>query len=202
MMLLVASALLPPSPTHTPPQHSRASPAIGCVGRRAILLGGLVAAAPVKRASALFENAAQLSCIKLATAQPKLRDIIAEVTETKRRRIKGTADPDDDAYVFRFARAVLDPVGGQMLEASPAVGAERAQELSDAFKAALGDLDAGCRAKSAADELDALTGMGKTLDEFLAIAEQKKFDVRPRDDINAYDGASSILYNKFLFRSG
>jgi hypothetical protein len=119
----------------------------------------------------------------------------------KRKRAKLPADPEDDAYVFRFARSVLDPVGPGMLQAAPAVPA-RAQELAAEFKAQLGALDAGCRAKSAEAELEALAAAEKALGEFLELAAQKKYDVRPREDINGYEGSSGILYNKFIFRSG
>jgi len=40
------------------------------------------------------------------------------------------------------------------------------------------------------------------LSAFLELAAKAKYDVRPRDDINGYQGSVPVLYNKFLFRSG
>ena len=42
------------------------------------------------------------------------------------------------------------------------------------------------------------------LTEFLAIAKEskQKYDLKSREDINGYSGATPVLYNKFLFRAG
>ena len=54
---------------------------------------------------------AVVSVEALATTQPKLKGRMDEVSEVKRKRVRMAADNEDDAYVFRFARAVLD--GGE-----------------------------------------------------------------------------------------
>ena len=89
-----------------------------------------------------------------------------------------------------------------MFTAASAIKQARAQELPTAFKESVLALNTACRAKAADDELAALKAADAALKEFLELANGQKFDVRPRDDINAFDGASGILYNKFLFRSG
>jgi len=168
-----------------------------CSAATATLLSG------AQPARALFESKEQLALVSLATAEPKLRSLIAEVTEVKRRRIKMATDKEDDAYVFRFARAVLDPAAAAMVTAAPALKDEDTRTTLPAqFKESVASLDAACRAYSAADELDALVAAEKALAEFLAQAKAQKYDVRPRDDINGYEGATGVLYNKFLFRSG
>ena len=49
----------------------------------------------------------------------------------------------------------------------------------------------------------ALEAADRILSELLTLAKSQKFDTAPRgDDINTYEGATGILYNKFLFRSG
>jgi hypothetical protein len=138
--------------------------------------------------------------ISLATAQPKLRGITAEVAEVKRKRVKMTPDFEDDAYVFRFARSVLDPTSAGMATAAPALKSEQALTLAADFKAQVTALNAACRAKDAAAELDALTAADAALGEYLQVAAARKYDVKPRDDINGYEGATGILYNSFLFR--
>ena len=47
-----------------------------------------------------------------------------------------------------------------------------------------------------------MTAAEKALAEFLELAAQKKYNVKPKEDINGYEGASGLLYNKFIFRSG
>ena len=40
----------------------------------------------------------------------------------------------------------------------------------------------------------------KALTSLVDLAAGAKFDVRPKEDINAYEGGVPVLYNKFLFR--
>ena len=43
----------------------------------------------------------------------------------------------------------------------------------------------------------------EVLGRFLDAAKARKFDVREgSQDLNAYEGAEGILYNKFIFRAG
>jgi len=184
----IASSLVPRSPRQT----SR---------RTALGLAG-VAAATALPAHALFESPEQLALISLATAKPKLSSLVKEVDEVARKRAKMALDPDDDAYVFRFARAILDPAVKEMAIAAPKIKQARAQELPGLFQASLTDLDDACRATSAGDELQALRAAESALGEFLELANKERFDVMPRDDINAFQGGKNILYNKFLFRAG
>ena len=175
-------------------------------GRRALLSFaggfGVAAAAPPRAALALFESAEQVELSKLATAQTKLRGLTGEVAEIKRKRVKMAADFEDDAYVIRFARAVLDQAATSMRTAAPAVASERGPILASEFKAQVEALIVACRANDAGAELDALTAAEKALAEFLELAAQKKYNVKPKEDINGYEGASGLLYNKFIFRSG
>lgn len=181
------------------------------VARRAAVAGGTAAAvasvlAPVRSASALFESEPQLAVIAIATVQPKLRGLVTDTAEMKRKRVKMAAESSDDAYVFRFARSVLDPVTSSMATAAPALqDPARAAALSDEFSSALAALYAGCRAVDASAENAAAVRAEAAVSEFLQMAESTKkgrFDVAPRDDINGFEGATGILYNKFLFRSG
>ena len=112
------------------------------------------------------------------------------------------ADLEDDAYVFRFARSVLDPQVKSMQAAAAVLPANTATRLVTEYEASLEALNAGCRAYAAGEELVALENAEKALSEYLELAAQAKYDVRPREDINGYEGSSGILYNKFLFRSG
>jgi hypothetical protein len=112
------------------------------------------------------------------------------------------ADFEDDAYVLRFGRAVLDPAEKQMSQAAPGVSAPRATALPREFSDSLAALYTACRANSAGGELDALVSADKAISELLELAKVQKLNVTPRgDDINGYEGATSVLYNKFLFRS-
>ena len=137
------------------------------------------------------------------SAQQKLRGLIDEVAEVKRRRIKMAPDLGDDAYVFRFARSVLDPAGNSMTQAAAAIASgQAADDLVNEYKAQVEALDRACRSNEAGDELEALTSAEKALASFLDLAAKAKYDVKPKDDINSYEGAVPVLYNKFLFRSG
>lgn len=185
----------------------RGRSALPFASRRAALFAAAAAAATLpsgaQPAHALFESKEQQALVSLATAEPKLRSLITEVAEVKRRRIKMATDKEDDAYVFRFARAVLDPAAAAMVTAAPAIkDADMRTTLPAQFKESVASLDAACRAYSAADQLDALVAAEKALADFLAQAKAQKYDVRPRDDINGYEGATGVLYNKFIFRSG
>jgi len=120
----------------------------------------------------------------------------------KRRRNKMAIDVEDDAYVLRFARSVLDPQVEAMRQAASALPSDAADRLTAAYQEQLTALIVGCRANAADSELDALVGAEKALSEFLEIAGKAKYDVRPREDINNYEGSASFLYNKWLFRSG
>ena len=177
------------------------------VPRRAVLHSAFSAAAisvaPPAPVLAFFESKEQQALTSIATAQPKLKGLINEVAEVKRKRVRMAADNEDDAYVFRFARSVLDPITQQMKDAAPGVKAERAAALPGEFADSIAALNTACRAKSAADELDALTAANNAVTELLELAKSQKFDTKAGgDDINGYDGMSGVLYNKFIFRSG
>jgi hypothetical protein len=131
-----------------------------------------------------------------------LRTVVGEVAEVKRKRQRAPADESDDAYVFRFAKSVLEPAVQDMKGATSALLPEQAAGLMTEFQSQLSALYNGCREESAAAELDALTAADKSLSEFLELASKAKYDVRPRDDINSYEGSAGLLYNKFIFRSG
>ena len=197
-LIVGMSALLLPGPApQSPPSRQ--------FDQRSVLSSGIAATTAglvAQPAHAIFESKTQVALQGLSTAQPKLKSLITEVSEVKRRRIKMAPDAEDDAYVFRFARAVLDPASKELAVAAPGVAAADASAIVDEFNAQLKALDAACRAQNAADEVDALVAADKVLSEFLDVAKSKKFDTKGRDDINGYEGASGILYNKFLFRSG
>ena len=199
-LLLPTALLVPSAPTQPPPSIGRSS------SRREALKHGLLAlattAVAAQPAHALFESKEQVALQGLSTAQPKLKSLVAEVSEVKRKRAKMAVDAEDDAYVFRFARAVLDPASKELAIAAPKVNADGAQAVIDDFNGYLKALDAGCRAQDAATELEALVGADKVLSDFLDLAKSKKYDTNGKDDINGYEGATGILYNKFLFRSG
>ena len=74
-------------------------------------------------AVAFFESREQVAVSAVATAQPKISSMVAEVAEVARKRKKMASDLEDDAYVFRFARAVLDPASAKLQEAAPALAA-------------------------------------------------------------------------------
>jgi hypothetical protein len=172
--------------------------------RRALgqrLLAGSVLLVP-GCANALFESAAQSSLSSLANVQPKIKGIITEVTEYDRRRARMNPDPEDDAYVLRFSRIVLAPLAEEMKVAAPALDTARAIALTAELEAGLSKLDLACRDKSSAAELNELKAIDSAIGEFLAMAKSSKFDVKSREDINGYSGATPVLYNKFLFRAG
>lgn len=182
-------------------QHVRtatSTPPALAVSRRGALLG-FAAATITKPAFALFESPEQLALISLATAKPKLSSLVVEVSEVKRKRVKMPSDDEDDAYVFRFMRSVLDPAVKEMAAAAPSIKSERAQELPAIFKASVADLQAACRKKDAGEQVEALQAADSALDEFLRLASAQKYDVKARDDINGYDGVSGVLYPKFIF---
>ena len=119
------------------------------------------------------------------------------------------ADYEDDAYVLRFTRSVLDPLVPSMAEVAtslPAVSgtsdARSPPELAADFKARVAALDAASREQASDRELEELRGVSRALDEFLALAGRAKFDVSPRDDINNFSQGASVLYSKWLFRAG
>ena len=141
------------------------------VSRRAVLAGvaGMTIATPALPALALFESQEQQALVRLATAQPKLKGVITEVAEVKRRRLKNAVDPEDDAYIVRFARSVLDPASKEMLQALPILSAPRAKELPSEFSNSVTELITACRAKTADGELEALVNADKALSEFLQV---------------------------------
>ena len=186
---------LPPQPTQPATTTSRRH---ACGLAASLLLG---AAAPAQPAHAFFESPAQLAVTSVADTQPKLRDLAREVAEVKRKRAKMTVDKEDDAYVIRFARSILDPAAASMVEAAPALPASAAA-LPTEFKEQLGALYTACRAYEAGDELDALEKADRALTQFLEIAASAKFDVQPKGQVNGWSGGTGILYNPFLFRAG
>ena len=205
------------------------------LSRRALSLsvGHAFVAAPVVQPSvahAFFESRAQQLLQPLAAAQPRVAGLLREVAEIDRRRSKMPADYEDDAYVLRFTRSVLDPLVPSMAEVAtslPAVAgtsdARSPPELAADFKARVAALDvtlatpaelivrrrvvgegddAASREQASDRELEELRGVSRALDEFLALAGRAKFDVSPRDDINNFSQGASVLYSKWLFRAG
>ena len=184
------------------------------LSRRALShsVGHAFVAAPVVQPSvahAFFESRAQQLLQPLVAAQPRVAGLLREVAEIDRRRSKMPADYEDDAYVLRFTRSVLDPLVPSMAEVAtslPAVSgtsdARSPPELAADFKARVAALDAASREQASDRELEELRGVSRALDEFLALAGRAKFDVSPRDDINNFSQGASVLYSKWLFRAG
>jgi len=172
--------------------------------RRAVLAFSLTMMAimpgSLPPASALFESKAELGMQAVASSLPRVETLISEVTQVKRLRTKFALDPEDDAYVLRFARSVLLPLKDSLRDAAPALGAD-ADALAETFATQLQALDTACVQRSAAEQIDQLQNIEQTISAFLALGKSK-FNVSPRDDINTYSGAKGILYNKFLFRAG
>ena len=97
---------------------SRAAPSLG--------VGHAFVAAPVVQPSvahAFFESRAQQLLQPLAAAQPRVAGLLREVAEIDRRRSKMPADYEDDAYVLRFTRSVLDPLVPSMAEVATSLPA-------------------------------------------------------------------------------
>ena len=200
-MLTFSSGLLPSSRGAVQPQlHVCVSDSTPLMSRRKAVYGLAAAAvSPVLPAHALFESPEQTALLSLATAKQKLNGLVAEVAEVKRKRNRMAGDDEDDAYVFRFMRSVLDPATKEMDKAAPIIKSGRALELTASFQASVADLQAACRKKDAGDELQALQAADQALSEFLELAAAQKYDVKSRDDINGYDGMTGLLYNKFIF---
>ena len=195
------AGLLPSSRAAPPPQpHACASAAPRLVSRRRALCGLAAASvSPTLPAHALFESPEQNALLSLATTKQKLKGLVAEVAEVKRKRQRMVGDEEDDAYVFRFMRSVLDPAAKEMEKAAPIMKSARTQELTADFAASVANLQSACRKKDAGDELQALQAADQALSEFLELAAAQKYDVKSRDDINGYDGMTGLLYNKFIF---
>jgi len=180
------------------------------VGSLLLQAGAFQALAAPTAAHAFFESPTQLAVNVVATAQPKVTSMVSEVAEVSRKRKKMAADYEDDAYVIRFARSVLDPASASIAEAAPSLAKALGETDAGAamtalpaeFKTQLGDLYTACRAQSADDELEKMRALDDAIKTFLASAAKAKQDIKARDDINAYNGASGVLYNKFLFRAG
>jgi hypothetical protein len=209
LMLLIASTLVLGLITpyqHAPRGSAAAASQPPCLSRRALgqrLLAGSVLLVP-RGAHALFESAAQSSLSSLANVQPKVKGVINEVAEFDRRRARMAADGEDDAYVLRFSRIVLSPVKNDAAVAASELKSERATALASELEGNLARLDLACREKASDKELTELKAIDSLLTEFLAIAKESKqnFDLKSREDINGYSGATPVLYNKFLFRAG
>ena len=190
-----------------PYQHAPRDTAAAALSSRRVLGQRLLAGSALLVpgcAHALFESAAQSSLSSLANAQPKVRGIITEVTEFDRRRARMAPDPEDDAYVLRFSRIVLAPLKEDLAVAAPALNSARATTLAAELETDLSRLDLACREKASDKELNELKAIDSLLTEFLTLAKGTKqnFDVKSREDINGYSGATPVLYNKFLFRAG
>jgi len=138
---------------------------------------------------------------KLATVLPRVQSLIKEVAEVERQRAKLPPNNEDDAYVLRFSRSVLEPLAEPMVEAGAKLGGS-APDLSAAFGVHVAELDAACRAKAADRERKELEEVESSLSGFLELGKRLKYDTTSRDDINSYSGSTGILYNKFLFRAG
>lgn len=172
--------------------HGTPSRAYPTISRRNAIFGFSSLLATPQASFALFESQQQLALNSLATAQPKVRSLINEVTEVKRRRVKMAIDTEDDAYVFRFARSVLDPQVNSMEQAAAAIQPDAAARLLREYREQLAALDAGCRSNAADSQLDALGGLDRAISEFLDLASKSKYDVRPREDINGCKRAPAL----------
>ena len=191
---------------HAPRGSAAAASQPPSLSRRALgqrLLAGSVLLVPGS-AHALFESAAQSSLSSLANVQPKVKGVITEVIEFDRRRARMAPDVEDDAYVLRFSRIVLAPLKEDLVVAAPELKSARATTLAGELESNLSRLDLACREKASDKELNELKAIDSLLTEFLAIAKESKqnFDLKSREDINGYSGATPVLYNKFLFRAG
>lgn len=182
--------------------RAAAANALPCMQRRialSLFVTGMASFGQPSAARAFFESPTERSLQTLASTLPRVQTLIKEVTEIKRQRSKLPADPEDDAYVLRFARVVLDPLNAAMTEAAPSLGTG-ANDLAEDFRSHAAALDAACRERAAEKELDELRSLEAALSSFLDLG--KRYNVKPRDDINSYSGAAGVLYNKFLFRAG
>jgi len=192
-------------PVITPAVHATlpltAADALPRMQRRTILslITGLAIMGSPSPTRALFESPTERSLQTLASSLPRVQGLITEVAEIKRLRVKLPADPEDDAYVLRFARSVLEPLNAVMTETAPSLGTG-ARDFADDFRSHTSALDVACRSKSAETELEELRALEVALAGFLDLG--KRYNVKPRDDINSYSGAAGVLYNKFLFRAG
>lgn len=172
------------------------------ITRRSALFGATAALASAPPARAFFESPSQLALQPIASALPRVKSIMEEVTEVNRLRAK-RVEPDeaDDAYVFRFSQSVLAPLP-KLADEVVATLPEDAASLPAALRSHIGALEDACRAKSSERELRELTATADALSSLLAYAKGAKLDTRPTDRINQWEGASGVLYNKFLFRAG
>ena len=94
------------------------------LSRRALSLGLPAAVIQLHpgAAAALFESRTQQLLQTLAAAQPRVTGLVREVADFDRRRSKMPADYEDDAYVLRFTRSVLDPLVPSMVEVAKEAG--------------------------------------------------------------------------------
>ena len=147
-------------------------PAGAAVSRRAALLAGSwsLAAGP-GAAHALFESPTQATVQKLATVLPRVQSLIKEVAEVERQRAKLPPNNEDDAYVLRFSRSVLEPLAEPMVEAGAKLGGS-APDLSAAFGVHVAELDAACRAKAADRERKELEEVESSLSGFLELGKR------------------------------
>lgn len=144
--------------------------------------GALQTLATAGPAVAFFESPTQLAVSAVATAQPKLSTVVAEVAEVSRKRKKMVADAEDDAYLIRFSRSVLDPASASMAEAAPSLakslpaedGGDLVRSLPSDFQEHLSALYTACRAKSADDQLVELRAMEESIKTFLTLAAKAK----------------------------
>jgi len=170
----------------------------------------LLGAAPRPASAGFFESQEQEQVRAVATAQPKITSMVSEVAEVARKRKKMAKDPEDDAYTFRFARAVIDPASTKVREAAPALAkalggteaSDRMSGLPDELQKQVAALDAACRANNADSQLETMKAIDTSIQDFLSLASEAKQDVTSKDDINGYTGGVPVLYNKFLFRAG
>ena len=209
---LLALALVP-SPTSPAPgqaHHRITNTPYLATTRRSLLRSALAAAGGGAAAAAatgggagsalaFFESPLQLATQSLATGLPKLQGVIRELTELKRLRKKAPIDPEDDAYLFRFSRSVMQPLEMPMAKAVAQLGDE-ASALSDSFKVARLAVEAACLERSTEKELDALLEAEAALTGVLAAAKAAKLDTTARDDINAFAGTTGFVYNGLFFK--
>jgi len=171
------------------------------ISRRVVLGGACAPLIAPACAHAFFESPTERALQSIASSLPRVQSLVKEVSEVQRLRVKLPADPEDDAYVLRFSRAVLQPLNSAFSDATPGLG-EDAVELAEAFRTHVSALDQACRDKIVGAEVEELQAVEQALGGMLALGTAKKIQVSPKEEINTYSGATNFLYNKWLFRAG
>lgn len=170
---------------------------------RRVAISSLAAASALaaQRVHAFFESPAQLAILKISATLPVIEKTLKDVTEWRRRRRKGVAiDPDDDAFLFRFARSELLPLNEMLAKATPTFGPPF-EKLAEDFRVHQLGLEDAARKRDVELEVDELTAIVESIKAMDAIALDAKYTVRTQaDKLNAYDATAGFVYPKWLFR--